>query len=373
MEEIDKIKLAELITVKLPLATPFETSFSIHSHKEALLVKLSSSDGHGWGECIASPDPYYSNETNQTAYLVIKNYLAPMIMDMRHFTPQDALNAFKRIRGHHMAKAVVENALLDLLARVSEMPLFDLIGGKSKRIKSGISIGIKDSPDTLLAAIQHALDKKYHRVKLKIKKGKDIDLLRTVRRTFPNVNLMVDANGDYSRDDFSLLSRLDEFQLMMMEQPLSHNDIYQHSLLQRRIETPICLDESIKNFEDVEAAAALGSCRLINIKQGRLGGILKSKEIQAFCTARGIEVWTGGMLETGIGRAFNIHLQTLPGFELPGDTSETVRYFAEDIVDRPVVLEPDGFITIPEGTGIGVDVVPEKLNKFTTFYEKITI
>ena len=270
-----------------------------------------------------------------------------------------------------MAKAAVENTLLDLIARKCEMPLFELIGGKSMKIMSGISIGIMENMDDLLKSIKHACDKRYHRIKIKIKKGKDIKILKSVRKTFPDIHLMADANGDYSHDDLHILKRLDEFHLMMIEQPLCYDDIYYHSLLQQQINTPICLDESIKNLNDAKTAQALGSCRIINIKQGRVGGMIKSKKIQEFCLNNSIKVWSRGMLETGIGRAFNIHLQTLPGFVLPGDTSETSRYFYEDIVDKPVVLEPDGFITIPRGTGIGVEVVPEKLDRFKVFHEKI--
>jgi len=271
-----------------------------------------------------------------------------------------------------MAKAAVENALLDLLARKCEIPLYELIGGERRQIMSGISIGMMDSMDDLLKTIQGACDKKYHRIKIKIKKGRDIEILELVRNSFPGIQLMVDANADYVLEDIDVLKRFDAFNLMMIEQPLNYDDIYLHSILQKEIDTPLCLDESIKSLDDAKTAAALGSCNIINIKQGRVGGMIKSAEIQAFCHNSNINVWSGGMLETGIGRAFNIHLQTLPGFVLPGDTSETARYFVEDIVDRPVVLETDGFISIPEGNGTGVRVVPEKLDKFKVFYEKFT-
>ncbi|MBW1727928.1 MAG: o-succinylbenzoate synthase [Deltaproteobacteria bacterium] len=371
MKRIRKIDSVELFIVKLPLVKPFETSFSVQTHREALLLKIISDDFFGWGECITSPDPYYCYETNSTSIHIIKKFLITLLMTLENFSIQDALLKFERIRGHYMAKAAVENALLDLMARKCEIPLFELIGGKSKKIMSGISIGIMENMDDLLESIKNACNKKYHRIKIKIKKGKDTELLKTVRRTFPDVRLMADANGDYSYDDSHILKQLDEFHLMMIEQPLCYDDIYHHSLLQQRMDTPICLDESITNLNDAKTAVALGSCKIINIKQGRVGGMIKSKKIQEFCLNNSINVWSGGMLETGIGRAFNIHLQTLPGFVLPGDTSETSRYFTEDIVDKPVVLEPDGFINLPQGTGIGVEVVPKILDRFKVFYERI--
>ncbi|MFH2218538.1 MAG: o-succinylbenzoate synthase [Pseudomonadota bacterium] len=371
MKKIEQIDSAEIYIVRLPLVKPFETSFSVQTHKEALLLKIACNGVSGWGECVASPDPFYGYETNATALHVIRDFLVPMLKTMTDFAVEDVLEKFERVRGHHMAKAAVENALLALLAEKNEIPLFELIGGESKKIMSGISIGIMDSTDALLKLIREACDRKYHRVKIKIKRGKDIEILEAVRKQFPDIRLMADANADYALEDLNILKQFDAFNLMMIEQPLNYDDIYLHSLLQKQINTPICLDESITNLDDSKAAAALGSCRIVNIKQGRVGGMLKSREIQAFCRDSNIGVWSGGMLETGIGRAFNIHLQTLPGFVLPGDTSETSRYFVEDIVDRPVVLEKDGFIRIPEGNGIGVRVVPERLEKFKVFYEKI--
>ncbi|MFX1533736.1 MAG: o-succinylbenzoate synthase [Promethearchaeota archaeon] len=371
MNNINRIDSAELFIVKLPLVEPFETSFAVETYKEALLLKICSEDVWGWGECVASPDPYYSSETNETALHIIRTFLLPLVMKMKNFSLEEVLKAFERIRGHNMAKATVENALLDLLARKSELPLYKLIGGETKKIMSGISIGIKDNPNELLESIEQALGKKYHRIKIKIKKGRDIEPVKIVRRAFPDIQLMVDANADYSIDDISILKLLDKYNLMMIEQPLGYDDIYFHSLVQKELHTPICLDESIESLSDAKAAINLGSCRIINIKQGRVGGITNAKTIQEYCRGKGVKVWSGGMLETGIGRAFNIHLQTLSGFTLPGDTSETSRYFKEDIVEPSVVLRADGFIDIPEGNGIGVQVIPERLNHFTFFSEKI--
>ena len=371
MKRIKQIDSVDMYIASLPFVTPFETSFSVQTFKEVLLLKIVSDGICGWGECVTSPDPYYCYETNKTASHIIQDFLIPKLSNMRNFTVEDVLEDFERIRGHRMAKATVENAFLDLVARQCQIPLFKLIGGNNKKIMSGISIGIQESIDDLLESIQTACDKKYHRIKIKIKKAKDIEILKKVRSAFPSIKLMADANSDYTLEDMQILKRMDEFNLLMIEQPLFYDDIYFHALLQNHIQTPICLDESIKNLNDAKTAAELGSCKIINIKQGRVGGMLNAKTIQAYCLDSGIQTWSGGMLETGIGRAFNLHLQTLPGFVLPGDTSETSRYFAEDIVDKPVILQSDGFIEIPNGSGIGVDVVPERLEKYKIFLKKI--
>jgi len=370
-EKIEKVDGLDLYIVNIPLIKPFETSFGIETHKEALLIKLTAAGVSGWGECVASPAPYYSYETNQTAYHIIKDFLVPLVENKKNFSASEVIASFARIRGHHMAKAAVENALLDLSAQQKDVPLYELIGGTHKKIMSGISIGIKSEPAELLEFIRQAVARKYHRVKMKIKRGKDIEFIRAVRKDFPALKLMVDANSDYTMADKDVLKSFDEFDLMMIEQPLDHDDMYFHSLLQREMRTPVCLDESIKRLQDAKSAVQLGSCRVINIKQGRVGGILESNKIRQFCLENNIAVWSGGMLETGIGRAFNIHLQTLDGFVLPGDTSETSRYFAEDIVDRPVVLDPAGYIDIPEGKGIGVEVLTEKLDRFKIYHEKL--
>ena len=364
MDPISSIQKAELITVRLPLVKPFETSFGVETHKEALLLRLESQGIEAWGECVASPDPYYAYETNVTAAHIIQDLLWPILKESHDFIVEEALTKFKRIRGHNMAKAAVENALLDLTAKKMNMPLYQLLGGEKKKIMSGISIGIKENTDDLLNIINDAVDKKYGRIKIKIKKGKDVDVLKIVRDRFPDIRLMADANADYTTDDADIIKQFDAFDLMMIEQPLNYDDIYFHSFIQKEINTPICLDESIKSLNDAKMAIALKSCRIINIKQGRVGGLLSAKAISEFCRENDIPVWSGGMLETGIGRAFNIHLQTLSGFTLPGDTSETARYFEEDIVDKPVTLDADGFIDIPEGPGIGVNVLREKLEKF---------
>ena len=372
MTQINKIDRAELTIVRLPLIHPFETSFAVQTHRDALLLRLISGSFEGWGECVSAPDPYYAYETNTTALHVIEEFLMPLVFGMREFQVDDAVEAFRKIRGHNMAKAAVENALLDLLSRKSDMPLFELLGGSHKKIMSGISIGIKKNTDELLQSIGEAKDKKYGRIKIKIKRGRDVEVLKVVRAAFPDIRLMADANADYGLEDIDILVALDAFDLMMIEQPMNYDDIYTHSIVQKRLKTAVCLDESIKGLNDANTAIALKSCRIINIKQGRVGGLLAARAIQETCARNGMPVWSGGMLETGIGRAFNIHLQTLDGFVLPGDTSETARYFEEDIVDKPVVLDADGFIEIPAGPGTGVQVLTDRIQKLQSFHKRLS-
>jgi O-succinylbenzoate synthase len=362
-ESLPRIGQIEFVTVRLPFLHPFGTSVHVWTCKEALLLRLEADGVTGWGECVADPDPFYLSETTTTARHIIEGFLLPLLEPGMPFG--ELLERFSAVRGHGMAKATVENALIDLLALRKSLPIHELLGFPARRIMSGLSIGLKESPDELLAAVQVAVDKHYHRVKMKVEKGRDIEYVRAVRERFPDLLLMVDANGDYTLADADLLGQLDEFDLMMIEQPLSYSDIYQHSHLQKRLATPLCLDESILGFDDAVTAVELGSCRVLNIKQGRVGGLVESIRIAGYAAAHGIGVWSGGMDETGIGRAVNIHLQTADGFTIPGDTSETANYFAEDIADPPVVLERDGFIAIPPGPGLGVSIDPARLAKYT--------
>ncbi|MBE3130637.1 MAG: o-succinylbenzoate synthase [Acidobacteria bacterium] len=366
---VPKVDHVDLVTVKLPFVAPFGTSVYTWTHKEALLMRLESAGVTAWSECVSDPDPFYFYETNGTARHIIKDFLLPLV------EPGIALGEleerFRHVRGHGMAKATIENGLLNLIALQKGQPLHELMGRPAKRIMSGISIGLKGSQAELLAAVERAVAKKYGRVKMKIKRGQDVEWVRAVRERFPDLRLMVDANGDYSLSDTALLKQLDAFGLMMVEQPLSYSDIFEHSALQRELKTAICLDESIHSLADAAAAIALGACRIINIKQGRVGGLMESMRIARFCADRGVGVWSGGMDETGIGRAVNIHLQTAEGFSLPGDTSETNIYFDEDIADPPVVLGPDGFIDIPGGPGLGVRVVPERILKRAIRWERL--
>ena len=364
--QIDRI---DLVTVRLPFVAPFGTSVYTWTDKEALLLRLESGGVTAWSECVSDPDPFYFYETNGTVRHILKRFLLPLVEPAK--TLGGLMTEFGHVRGHGMAKATIENGLLILIALQRGVPLHELLGFPAKRIMSGLSIGLKETPDALLAAVEHAVARGYHRVKMKVKKGQDIEWVKAVRERFPKLRLMVDANGDYTLADAGRLKRLDEFDLMMVEQPLSYSDIYEHSLLQKTMTTAICLDESIHSLADAAAAIALGACRIVNIKQGRVGGLLESIRIARYCADHGVDVWSGGMDETGIGRAVNIHLQTAAGFTLPGDTSETSNYFAEDIADPPVVLGAGGFIDIPSGPGLGVTVVPERILDRAVGWERL--
>lgn len=357
---IDRI---DQFMVRLPFVKPFSISSATWTSKEALLLRVESEGLTAWGECVADPDPYYASETTRTAEHVIRDFLLPLVES--HVTMGELERRFRRVRGHGMAKATIENALFDLIAKREGIPLHDLLGHPARPIPSGISIGIQDSEAELLEAVSEAVASGYHRIKMKIRRGCDVDRIAAVRAQFPEIALMADANGDYSLDDAAHLRQLDAFGLTMIEQPLSYSDLYEHSLLQTQLATPLCLDESIHCLADARAAIDLGSCKVINIKQGRVGGLVEALRIAEFAASKGIPVWSGGMDETGIGRAVNIHLQTAPFFTIPGDTSETSRYFKRDIVTPPVVLDADGFIAVPPGPGIAVQIDEEALQHFT--------
>lgn len=367
-EPIPALDRIELRVVSLPFVKPFGTSTHVWSCKEALLMRLEADGATGWGECVADPDPFYSYETTSTARHIITDFLLPLVEP--GISVAELMRRFRHVRGHGMAKATIENALLDLMGRRKGVGLHALLGGPRKPIASGISIGIQESVEALLAAVDEAVSQKYHRVKMKIMRGKDVAWVAAVRERFPDIALMVDANGDYRLSDAGHLKALDAFGLTMIEQPLSYSDIYQHAVLQQQLDTPICLDESIHDLDDAWSAIELG-CRVINVKQGRVGGLLESVRIARLARERGVDMWSGGMDETGIGRAANIHLQTVEGFSLPGDTSETRRYFTEDIIDPPVVLDGEGWVAVPEGTGIGVRVVPERLERATLRFDRL--
>jgi O-succinylbenzoate synthase len=360
---IGSIDRIEQFIVRLPFVKPFSISSATWTCKEALLLRIESDGVTAWGECVADPDPYYASETTLTAEHILRDFLLPLVES--HMTIGALEERFRRVRGHGMAKATIENALLDLIAKREGVPLHALLGHAARPIPSGISIGIQESTEELLDAVEEAVASGYHRVKMKIRRGCDVDRVAAVRERFPDIALMADANGDYSLDDASHLRQLDAFRLTMIEQPLSYSDIYEHSLLQAQIATPLCLDESIHCLADARAAIELGSCRIINIKQGRVGGLMEALRIAEYAESKKVPVWSGGMDETGIGRAVNIHMQTAPFFSIPGDTSETSRYFARDIVSPPVVLDAKGFIAVPAGAGIGVQIDEDAFAHFT--------
>jgi O-succinylbenzoate synthase len=366
---LPRVDHVDLVTVRLPFVAPFGTSVHVWTDKEAMLMRIESGGATAWSECVSDPDPFYAYETNTTARHIIKDFLLPLVEPGMTLGELEA--RFRRVRGHGMAKATVENALLILVAMQHDIALHALLGSPAKEIMSGLSIGLQETQEALVAAVGRAVAKGYHRVKMKVRKGQDIEWVRAVRDRFPDVPLMVDANGDYSLSDANHLKQFDQFNLMMVEQPLAYSDIIEHASLQRVMKTAICLDESIHSLADAAAAVSIGACRIINVKQGRVGGLLESIRIAHYAAGLGIDVWSGGMDETGIGRAVNIHLQTAEGFTLPGDTSETSNYFDEDIVDEPVVLGDGGCIQIPTGPGIGVQVVPERILKRTIRAERL--
>ena len=369
MDNVGKIDKAELYIVKLPLVSPFITGYGVTKNRESLLLKLTSDGYTGWGECASFRDPWYHYETIDTSLYITKNYLLPVLFKTDDLRPEFIYDLFSGVKGHNMSKAMVENAVLDLYARKKSVPLYELLGGRRKKIKSGISLGISDDIDTLLEHIKDAVRKKYHRIKVKIKKGKDVNVVSVIRSAFPDINLTVDANGSYKDEDIGTLKMLDKFGLSMIEQPFGTDEFLEHSRLQAKLVTPLCLDESVKDVHSAVIASSLKSCRVICIKQGRVGGIVRSLVLKDFCIRNGLKVWCGGMLDTGIGRSFNIHLQTVDGFEFPGDTSETSRYFKEDIVKDPVVLDNDGYINVPEREGSGSEIDQDKLDKFMIFKE----
>ncbi len=360
-----KIERVEVREVHLPLRHPFETSFARTERKEFLLVAASADGITGYGECVADEDPYYLPETNGTIWHVLERFLIPLVLktDLRH--PREVQAALARVRGHEMAKAALEMAIWELHARREGQPLAKVLGGEKTHVEAGVSIGLQDDEGTLLRKVEAEIAAGYRRIKIKIKPGRDRDLVRAIRARFGAVPLMVDANSAYTLDDVALLRELDAFGLMMIEQPLSWDDIVDHAALQRELRTPICLDESIHSADDARRALDLGACRLVNIKAGRVGGLLSSLAIHDLCRARGVPVWCGGMLESGIGRLANVHLQTLPGFSLPGDTSASARYFEEDLIDPPVVVSADGRIAVPTGPGIGHAIVWPRVERAT--------
>lgn len=350
---IDRLTLR---LVRLPLVAFFETSFGRIYDRSFILVAVEGGGVEGLGECVADVDPYYSPETTVTAWHVIKDFLAPLVLGRGFDHPRDVFPALARVRGHNMAKAAVEMALWDLAARQQTVPLSRLLGGTRREIPSGVSIGIQDSVGQLLDKIAKELGAGYQRIKIKIKPGWDVAIVTAVRERFGPVPLMVDANAAYTLADTGRLAELDRHDLMMIEQPLDYDDIRDHAALQRELETPICLDESIHSVRVAEEAIDLGACRIINIKPGRVGGHGPSIHLHDLCAARGIPVWHGGMLESGIGRAHNIHLASLPNFSLPGDIAASRRYFAPDLIEPGIDVSPNGTVEVPTGPGIGVNV-----------------
>jgi o-succinylbenzoate synthase len=360
-----RIDRLELRLVRLPLVRFFETSFGRTEERTFVLVTVEDTGAFGIAECVADANPYYSAETTETAWHIIAEFIAPLVLGRTFEHPRDISRALAPIRGHNMAKAAVEMAAWDLFARQQPVSLATLLGGTRTTIESGVSIGIQDSLDELIERVAVERSAGYRRVKIKIKPGWDVDAVDRVRTAFGNIPLMVDANAAYTLDDTDVFTSLDRFELMMIEQPLDYDDLRDHARLQREIRTDICLDESITTVRAAQDAIAIGACRIINIKPGRVGGHAESIRLHDLAAAAGIPVWHGGMLESGIGRAHNIHLSTLPNFTLPGDIAASRRYYAPDLIDPEIVVRPDGTIAVPDGPGIGVTVVEDRVKRAT--------
>jgi o-succinylbenzoate synthase len=362
-----KIHSLTLREIHLSLIAPFETSMDRVTARRIVLAELHTDNGiSGWGECTAGETPYYCPEDTETAWHIITNYLWPRLKGKELGSAADVWELFSQVRGHNMAKGALETAAWDAEAKLKNIPLWKLLGGERQEIPCGVSIGIKGSLDELSETVKKELAAGYQRIKIKIKPGQDLALVQRLRQDFPRIKLMVDANSAYRHEDFPLLKQLDNYYLMMIEQPLGWDDLFGHVEVQKNLQTPICLDECIHTYEQAEAAIALGACKIINIKLGRVGGHLQAKRIHDLCKRNNIPVWCGGMLESGIGRAQNIAMSTLPNFSLPGDVTASKRYWHEDVISPEVTVTPQGTIQVPQSAGIGFTPRLDRIASITT-------
>lgn len=360
-----KIESIELREIRMRLKEPFETSFGISQDRRILLVEVVADGVSGWGEVTAGESPAYNPETTETAWHIISDFLAPAVVGQGVKTAAAFPALAAHIRGHEMAKSALENALWDAEAKLKQVPLSKLVGGTLSEIACGVSLGIRESPAALVKKVEEEVRCGYQRIKLKIKPGKDHAFVRAVREEFPKIRLSVDANSAYTLDDAGHLKKLDDFHLLMIEQPLYWDDIYAHSKLQSQIETAICLDECINNARHARAAMELKACRIVNVKLGRVGGHSEARRVEQACRENGVPVWCGGMLESGVGRAHNIAMSTLAGFTLPGDVSASKRYWQEDIIEPEVTVSANGTIAVPKGPGIGFEVKRNLIERLT--------
>jgi O-succinylbenzoate synthase len=351
-----RIDQVDLRIVRLPLVRPFQTSSSRKSHLDHILVRVEAGGTVGWGECASPSDPYYCPETTETCWHLLRDFLAPAVLGREWSAIDELVALYRPVKGNRFAKAGLEMACWDAMARSRGGPLHALLGGTRAEILSGVSLGIEPRIEILFDQIDRYLEEGYRRIKLKIAPGWDVDVVRRVRERHPEALLQVDANSAYTLDDLPTLRALDEFDLLLIEQPLAHDDIIDHARLQAELRTPICLDESIHSADDARKALELGACRAINIKVSRVGGLLEAKRVHDYCHARGVPVWCGGMHEFGIGRAANVAVASLPGFTLPGDVSGSDKYYAEDIVEPPILADR-GAIAMFEGPGLGVEPI----------------
>jgi O-succinylbenzoate synthase len=361
----------ELRVLHVPLVAPFTTSFGTETVREVIVVRALTSDGEGWGEIVTQSDPLYSSEYTQGAWDVSLRFLVPALLDRHRIAPHEIAGALEPFKGHRMAKAGLELAVLDAALRAEGRSFGAYVGAVHDRVPSGVSVGIQRDPAALVETVRGYLDEGYVRIKIKIKPGRDVADTAAVRDAFGGIPLQVDANSAYTMADADTLAELDRFDLLLIEQPLQEDDLVDHATLARRLRTPVCLDESIVSDKAAADALALGSASVINIKAGRVGGYLEAVRIHDRCLAAGVPVWCGGMLETGIGRAANAALAALPGFTLPGDVSASDRFYRRDIVTEPAVLE-DGHVRVPTGHGLGVEIDPVALDDFTVARETLT-
>ena len=366
-----KVEAITLRELRMPLVSAFETSFGRTTERRILLVTAHCDGADGWGECTAGEHPLYCEESTDTAWYVLREYLAPALAGSPLESAREASSRMPGVRGHRMAKAALENALWDAEAQLRKVPLWKLVGGTRKELAAGVSIGIQQSPEQLLEKIAAELDAGYQRIKVKVKPGWDVAVLERIRARWPEILLSCDANSAYTLDDVEHLKKFDQFGLLMIEQPLWSDEIYLHSLLQHELKTSICLDESILNARHALAAIELKACRILNIKLGRVGGFSEAIRVHDIAQAAGIPVWCGGMLESGVGRSHNLALSTLSGFTLPGDVSASARYWREDIIEPEVTVTPRGTIAVSEAPGRGYALREELIERLTVRRETV--
>ena len=360
-----KIDSVSLYHLRMPLVAPFETSFGREVDRECILIALQSGELTGYGECVASYNPGYNYETTGTAGHILKDFIAPLILGEDLRDAADFQTRVSGIRGHHLAKAGVEMALWDLLGKSSGKSLREMLGGKRQRVEVGVSVGLQESPETLVRTVSKYIESGYGRIKIKIKPGRDVGDTSAVRKAFPGMRLQVDANSAFTLESAQALKPLDELDLLLIEQPLFEDDIWDHRKLQEQFRTPICLDESIVSPRHARYALEMKACRVINIKASRLGGLSQGLQVHDLCRSQGIPVWCGGMLETGVGRASNLALAALPGFTLPGDVSASDRYYLQDITLEAFSLNGDSTIDVPNGPGLGINIDEKALRQYT--------
>jgi o-succinylbenzoate synthase len=360
-----KIERITLTHLRMPLVSPFETSFGRSLERDCILVRVQSEGLTGYGECVADQHPGYAYETSGTAWHVLADFLIPAVLGSRLASPGDFQERVRQVRGHPMAKAGLEMAVWDLLGRREGRPLSRLLGGTRKQVEVGVSVGLQETPAALIETVAAYLESGYRRVKIKIKPGRDAGDAAAVRQAFPDLRLQVDANSAYTLESAGSLLPLDDLDLLLIEQPLAEDDLWDHAQLQKRFRTALCLDESILSARHARQALEMDACRVVNIKAGRVGGLSQAVAVHDLCRGLGVPVWCGGMLETGVGRAANLALASLPGFSLPGDISASARYYRRDITSETFMLNPDSTIDVPTGAGLGVTINAPAVKEYT--------